>query len=238
MHAVQSERMMQVNSALMIHGAGGGGWEWDVWRRVFVAAGWRVSAPDLQPSAAGLGETTLDDYQAQVHVWLETRRPRVVVGASLGGLLALRCHPAARGATLVLVNPMPPANFAGVVPLGGRYPDLVLWRRSASLASTARSLPDADPTTWQIAWRRWRDESGAVMNAASSGVPVEHPRAPILMVISDGDADVPAATSRALASALGADVLACADASHVGPLLGRHASDIAERVLAWLRLRS
>lgn len=229
---------MQVKTALMIHGAGGGGWEWDVWRRVFAAAGWHVSAPDLQPSAAGLGATTLDDYESQVRHWIRTTSPCLVLGASLGGLLALRCHPAARGATLVLVNPMSSAGLPGVAPLGLRYPVLMPWRRSASLTSTARSLPDAEPTTWHAAWRRWRDESGAVMNAAASGVPTERPDAPVLIVISDRDADVPAATSCALASALGADVLACADASHVGPLLGRHASDIAERVLAWLRLRS
>lgn len=229
---------MQVNSALMIHGAGGGGWEWDVWRRVFLAAGWRVSTPDLRPAAAGLAATTLDDYEAQVHAWIHAASPDVVVGASLGGLLALRCSSATRTAPLVLVNPMPPAGWPGIVPLGKRYPDLVPWRRGASLPSTARALPDADAATWQLAWRRWRDESGAVMNAASAGVSIERPHAQTLIVISERDDDVPASTSRALAEALGADILDCAGASHVGPLLGHAAADVAERVLAWLRLRS
>ena len=89
---------MQVNSALMIHGAGGGGWEWDVWRRVFLAAGWRVSTPDLRPAAAGLAATTLDDYEAQVHAWIHAASPDVVVGASLGGLLALNVATQAQAA--------------------------------------------------------------------------------------------------------------------------------------------
>ena len=229
---------MQVNSALMIHGAGGGGWEWDVWRRVFAAAGWRVSSPDLMPAAAGLSATALDDYEAQVRAWIDAASPDVVIGASLGGLLALRCSSAQRTAPLVLVNPMPPAGQAGIVPLGRRYPDLVPWRHGASLPSTARALPDADATTWQISWRRWRDESGAVMNAASAGVPIERSDARTLIVISERDDDVPPSSSRALADALRADTLDSAGASHVGPLLGRAAADVAERVLAWLRLRS
>ena len=226
---------MQVNSALMIHGAGGGGWEWEVWRRVFAAAGWRVSAPDLQPVADGLEATTLADYEAQVRDWIRAAQPEVVIGASLGGLLALR---AAGDARRVLVNPLPPAGFPGVPTSATRYPARVPWRATASLASTARALPDADATTWHQAWRRWRDESGAVMNAAATGVPAAVPTTPTLVLASEADDDVPATTSRALAHALAADLLACAGASHVGPLLGRQAPDIAGRVLAWLRLRS
>ena len=40
---------------VFVHGAGGGGWEWAVWARVFAAAGIAVAAPDLRPAAAGLG---------------------------------------------------------------------------------------------------------------------------------------------------------------------------------------
>src|SRR5688572_28720195 len=96
----------QTRSALMVHGAGGGGWEWNVWARVFAAHGWRVEAPDLQPVAAGLAATRLRDYAAQVAGSLaRLPLPRVVVGASLGGLLALRC--AADADALVLINPLP-----------------------------------------------------------------------------------------------------------------------------------
>src|SRR5262245_22654140 len=41
-------------TVLMIPGAGGGGWEWGIWQRVFEAAGWRVFAPDLVPGEGGL----------------------------------------------------------------------------------------------------------------------------------------------------------------------------------------
>ena len=54
--------------------------------------------------------TRLQDYQAQVRAALAALpRPRVLVGASLGGLLALD---AAEGAdAVVLVNPLPPVPW-------------------------------------------------------------------------------------------------------------------------------
>ncbi|MBY4597759.1 alpha/beta fold hydrolase, partial [bacterium BD-1] len=77
------------HGAVFVHGAGGGGWEWAAWRRVFAAAGWNALAPDLWPAPAGLAATSLADYAVQVRGWLAAApRPRVLVGASLGGLLA------------------------------------------------------------------------------------------------------------------------------------------------------
>ncbi len=229
---------MQVKSVLMIHGAGGGGWEWAVWSRVFTAAGWRVSTPDLMPSPSGLVHTSLDDYERQVRDWIRSVQPSLIIGASLGGLLALSCAAEVASARLVLVNPMPPPGIGELPLLQRRWPSEIPWRRGASLASTAAALPDADASTWQVAWRRWRDESGAVMSAASSGCDISLPTSSVLMLISAADADVPATTTRALAIALAADVIELAGASHVGPLLGRDAAAVADRVLAWSRLRS
>lgn len=229
---------MQVKSVLMIHGAGGGGWEWAVWSRVFTAAGWRVSTPDLMPSPGGLVHTSLDDYERQVRDWIRSVQPSLIIGASLGGLLALSCAAEVASARLVLVNPMPPADIAGVPVLQQHWSPEVAWQRSASLISTAAALPDADASTWQLAWRRWRNESGAVLAAASSRCGIPLPTSPALMLVSGMDDDVPATTTRALAVALGADVLELGNASHVGPLLGRDAATVATRVLAWSRLRS
>ena len=54
--------------------------------------------------------THIEDYQAQVRAALAALpRPRVLVGASLGGLLAAMNAGAADA--LVLVNPMPPRGL-------------------------------------------------------------------------------------------------------------------------------
>ena len=218
---------------LMIHGAGGGGWEWNVWRGVFEAADFAVAAPDLMPADGGIAATRFEDYAAQVA--RVAGEGDVLVGASLGGLLALACAPALRPAALVLVNALPPAPWHSMLPAREAYPALIPWGSDASLAGTRKAMPDADDAACLYAFRRWRDESGAVMNAARGGVVVERPACPVLVFASELDVDVPAAASAALADAYGASLIRVLGASHVGPLLGRSAATSATQAIAWLR---
>jgi pimeloyl-ACP methyl ester carboxylesterase len=219
-------------AAVFVHGAGGGGWEWNVWARVFAAHGYEVHAPDLMAGPQGLAATTLGDYAAQAGGWLGAARREqqggrlVLVGASLGGLLALMKADAADA--LVLVNPLPPDGL----PSPPR-PAVVPWGREASLAGTRRAMPDADDAAALYAFRRWRDESGRVLDQACAGVAIAPVRAPVLVLASDGDEDVPPAASEALARQLGAR-LHCWPGSHVGPLLGRRAAEAAEQAVEWL----
>src|SRR5690606_37799591 len=146
---------------LMVHGGGGGGWEWSIWRGVFEARGVRVCAPDLQPSPLGLAATGLDFYLAQVRQALRRLpRPCALVGASHGGLLALEC--AGEPEALVVVTPLPPAPGHAQRPRR-EWPDVTPWQRDARLTGTRRALPDADEATALFASRHWRDESGRAM---------------------------------------------------------------------------
>ena len=56
--------------ALMVHGAGGGAWEWLIWQRVFAAAGAQTQAFDLLPHGA-LAATHYSHYLAQVQSQIE-----------------------------------------------------------------------------------------------------------------------------------------------------------------------
>jgi pimeloyl-ACP methyl ester carboxylesterase len=219
--------------AVGVHGAGAGGWEWAIWRRVFAAAGIAWQAPDLQPVAAGLAATTLEDYSVQVARWIAAaraaypQRPLALVGASLGGLLAA-LHADAADA-LVLVNPMPPQGLPGPAETAPVRP----WRRTASLAGTRRALGDADPFAALLAFRQWRDESAQVLAAARAGCTVAPPACPCLILASADDEDVPAATSIALAERWRATLIR-SPGTHVAPLLGRHAAVNAAHVADWL----
>lgn len=220
--------------ALLLHGAGGGAWEWNRWREVFDAWGVAAHAIDLQPAAAGLAATRLDDYRAQAHAALRALpRPRVAIGASLGGLLATAC--ADEADAVALVNPIPPAPWVHALP-PREWPDVVPWRREARLAATRRALPDADDATALFAFRHWRDESGAVLREASAGVAMERPRCPVLCVVSDADEDVPPAIGARFANDWRAGFIRV-PGSHVGPLLGRDAHRCAQLALDWLHLR-
>lgn len=267
---------METNRWLLLHGAGGGGWEWVIWDRVLRARGIAAVAPDLMPVAQGLAATTLADYreqaeaavralgipQAQVDVIGRAAGSRaeqggaggcapgspaerggaagcaagvsVVVGASLGGLLAMKVATAVPLRALVLVNPLPPAPWHAMLPPRAASPAVIPWGRTASLASTRRALPDASDATREWAWRRWRDESGAVVDAARAGVLQARPTCPVLVIASEADDDVPVAASAALAQAWGASLWRLPGASHVGPLLGRGAAACAEQVAAWV----
>ena len=224
--------MTAARAALLVHGAGGGGWEWNVWRGVFEAAGMAVAAPNLQPVAAGLAVTGFDDYLRQARDALRVLpRPRVAVGASLGGLLALGIADDADA--VVLVNPLPPAPWHASLP-SRPWPDVVPWRRQARLEGTRRALPEADEATSLFAFRHWRDESGAVLRAACDGMPFVRPSCPVLFIVSRGDEDVPPAIPLAMAADWQADVLQTVSRSHVGPLLGHGAGGAATQAVEWL----
>lgn len=215
---------------MLVHGAGGGAWEWNLWRGVLAARGLIVAAPELQPHPAGLAATGFDDYAMQVRAALEAMpRPRALIGASLGGLLALRCVDAADA--VVLVNPLPPMPWSDRLPPRTEE-EVVPWRTTARLSGTRRALPDSDDATALFAFRHWRDESGWVLRDARAAA-IERPTVPLLCIASADDEDVPAATTEALAAAWGGECWRV-PGGHVSPLLGRQAPALARRVADWL----
>jgi len=223
-------------ACLLIHGAGGDAWEWTLWREVFAAGGVHADALSLVPGAGGLAATRFDDYLDQVCAALaRLPRPRVAVGASLGGLLAACAAETADA--LVLVNPLPPAPWHAQLP-ARQWPEIVRWGSSARLAGTRLALPDADPATVIEAMRGWRDESGEVLRATHAGIDVARPPVPVLCIVSRADDDVPPAATRALAASWDADLLVCDTGSHVGPLLGVAAAGVARQARDWIRRRS
>jgi pimeloyl-ACP methyl ester carboxylesterase len=221
-------------AALFLHGGGGGGWEWRRWSAVWRAHGITVHAPDLQPQPAGLGSTRWEDYAGQVRAQLDCLpSPRILVGASLGGLLAAEA--AASADALILINPLPPAPLHRQLPARD-WPEVVPWRRLARLPGTRAAMPGADSASALAAFRHWRDESGPVLRHAAAGVEVPPPACPTLVIASLDDTDVPAALSRSLAQAWQADWLEV-DGGHVDPLLGRQAATLAAQAVDWLNRR-
>lgn len=189
-----------------------------------------MRAPDLLPVAAGLTRTRWSDYRAQVEAAVDDVDPHCIVGASLGGLLALASAP--RTHALVLINALPPAPWPVQVPTRS-WPAQVAWRLHARLDSTRRALPDADEATVLHAFRHWRDESGAVLRAASEGIELPPPRKPCLLISTRDDADVPPRVAHAMAGSWEADLLHVRG-GHLSPLMGPLAAAIAGQAVEWM----
>ncbi|MDX1932156.1 MAG: alpha/beta hydrolase [Capsulimonadales bacterium] len=226
---------MSIRTAVLIHGAGGGGWEFDLWLPVFEKAGVRPVVFDLVPAKGGPESTTFDDYVEQVRAQVPRTGRFALIGASLGGILSLKVAEQARPAALVLVNSVPPAGVGPPNP-SPPYPEIVRWA-NGPLEETRLAMPDSDEATIQKAWKRWRDESGTVLNAITKKIPVRKPACPTLVVIGAEDTDIRPTTSVALADWAKADVLRYAGMSHVGPLLGRRAPEVAGTIVQWLKSR-
>lgn len=223
---------------LCVHGAGAGGWEWNQWQRVIEAHGFSAIAPDLQPAANGLAKTRFEDYRAQVIGWSrqQAHAPIILVGASLGGLLALSAALEIAAAALILINPMPPAGIVAN-PLGKPNPAILHWGQQRSIISTRQAMTDADDAACLYAFRRWRDESGLALEQARLGIKVEFPPCPVLVMASQGDDEIPVVVSRALANRCSGDFELLTGCTHVGPLLGNEGARIAARAVEWLTTR-
>lgn len=222
------------NLVVMVHGAGGGGWEYDFWKPVFEKAGWRVVAKDLLPAKGGLERTKFTDYVGQVEAW--SKRPKgaklVLVGASMGGILALKAAETLHPDALVLVDSVPPKGIGPARPQHD-YPPIIKWA-NGPIKDTRDSMPDSDEKTIQWAWKRWRDESGGVLSTISQGVSVKPPTCPVLVIIGEKDTDVDPASGREMAKKFHGDIHFYQGMSHVGPLLSTRATEVASSAQAWV----
>lgn len=225
--------------ALFVHGAGARGAQWAVWRRRFAAAGVPSIAPDREPAPAGLDATRWGDQLAQVREALATLRrgddgaPALVVGASLGGLLALAAV-AERpdGIALVLVNPLPPSPWASSLPPETIDGPRRAWSTHGRFASTDRALPGRPFPERHAAFHAWRDESAALLREARAGLAVPMPAVPVLVIAAEHDDVVPADLVSRFALDSGASLLRV-PGDHLGPVMGEGAATAAGLALAW-----
>jgi len=100
---------------VMIHGAFCGGWVFAQWRALFEARGFVVHTPTLRhhssavEGTASLGGVGVRDYCADIGALVDSLdSPPVIVGHSLGGLLAQMLAAAGRARALVLLAPLAP----------------------------------------------------------------------------------------------------------------------------------
>jgi pimeloyl-ACP methyl ester carboxylesterase len=206
---------------LFVHGAFCGGWAFDAFRVPFERAGYETHAPHLPHHERGgdlerLAQTGLGDYAAAVaHYAKGLEAPPVIIGHSLGGLVAQLAAARAPCAGLVLLGPSAPwgvmpttldehgASF-GLTLLGDYWrraipPDYRVARQSTldrlsrddARKAFARFVPESGRAVMEtVQW--WLDHSMA------SAAPVYRIACPVLAIGGGQDRVNPPSTIKRL----------------------------------------
>jgi pimeloyl-ACP methyl ester carboxylesterase len=245
-----------MTAIVMVHGAFCGGWVFEDFRAPFEAAGFDVVTPDLRghgaddPSGAVIG-VSMTDYAADIaRLCADFPEPPVLLGHSMGGLVAQLAARKASIRALVLLAPSPPWGVAGssleeaatafgvqmmgAFSSGALQPDKGLMR--------AYSLDRVPKAEREEAVARLRPESALAVRetlnwwldpfmTTSVGPGAIH--APSLVISGQGDVVHSPGTARATAERLGATFKTMPGMSHW--LVGEPGwEDVAQAALRWL----
>jgi pimeloyl-ACP methyl ester carboxylesterase len=244
---------------VFVHGAFCGGWAFDAFRAPFEAAGFDTHAPDLpfhgpDSDQAGLAQSGVRSYAKAVAEFCRTlAAPPVLVGHSLGGLVAQMAVTRLDTAGLVLLAPSAPW---GVLPTtleehGSNFGLTLLgdyWRRPVQPEYTVArhaSLDRLNSAEARATFGRFVPESGrAVMEVMqwwldptmATAAPTYRIASPVLALAGGKDRVNPASTVRRIANRFPASQ----SAFHEFPamshwLIGEPGWDeVAQLSIAWL----
>ncbi len=243
----------------MIHGAFCGPWAFDKFRAPFESEGYAVHAPVLRhhdegakPSRA-LGSTSLLDYANDLQAFIgELGAPPILIGHSLGGLLAQMLAARGLARALVLLAPCPPW---GVLPstlfeIAAAQAMLMtgsLWNqilRPDYDVAAAHSLDRLPAVERKHVFSRFVPESGLATSEImhwgwdakrASHVAADEVRCPILCLAGQHDKINPPTTMRRLAARYGDRIVFEELTGHSHWLIGEPGWDkVAARSIAWL----
>jgi pimeloyl-ACP methyl ester carboxylesterase len=222
-------------TVIFAHGAFCGGWAFERFRQPFAARGLACLAPDMRGHGARSGATaglSMADYAADLARLVASQaEPPILIGHSLGGLVAQMAAARAPVQALILLAPSPPWGVAGgslgeAVSAVSLYALGAFWlqaiepdygsARGYSLdrltsaerhAIFERMVPESGRALWEtLNW--WLDPM------ATTSVTPSAITAPVLALSGERDAIHPPSTVSQVIERLGGDFRMLKDMSH------------------------
>lgn len=239
---------------LMVHGAFSGGWSFDAFKAPFEAAGHRCATPDLPghgADAAHVASFSMTDYASAIVGQIEaSAKPPIVVGHSMGGLVALMAASRAKVSGLILIAPSSPwgvaantlegaAKALGMIGLNAYWGQAVPPDRQAFEAFSVDRMAEAER---KAIFAKLVPESGRAISetinwwldpSMTTRVAPEEVKAPILLLAGARDHVQSLATLRQTADRYSAELKVFPQMSHW--LIGEPGwEDVADAALAWI----
>ncbi|MFN3521097.1 MAG: alpha/beta fold hydrolase [Phenylobacterium sp.] len=241
---------------VMVHGAFCGAWVFDTFRKPFEAAGHEVICPDLRghapddPPQAVAGVSMADYASDIVGLCASLAEPPILIGHSMGGLVAQLAARRAALRALVLLAPSAPwgvmgssieeaVTAVGLHALGPYWIQAIPPDKGLMLAYSLDRVP---PGARRPVLERLRPESGRAVwetlnwwldPLMTTSIGLRAPGVPALAMVGERDVVHPPPTVKQTAQRIGAEFLVLPGMSHWLP--GEPGwEEVAEITLGWL----
>jgi pimeloyl-ACP methyl ester carboxylesterase len=233
---------------LLVHGMHGGSWYLRSWLYAAAHAGWDAWALNLRGHHGSrpvqdLGRVSVLDYVDDVHDCLRTLREAVVIGHSMGGLVAQKAAEGGRVRAAVFATSAAPKDIRAVTwPVLWRMPRYILpILRSRAFTigpDDATALLGNRMTPEQRAWAypQLVAESGRAAREMALGAVAVDPagiRCPTLVLSAEHDRITPVSVERKIAARYGSEYIEAAGHAHL-LMLEEGWEQPFGKVLSWL----
>jgi pimeloyl-ACP methyl ester carboxylesterase len=226
-------------AVVLVHGAANSASVWTFWREALERRGFAVRAPDLRGHGAradvDLSRTGMADYATDVVAAARGLPRPVLVGWSMGGLVAMMAASALRAVGCVGLAPSTPARrFDPTIALRAGTFGAEVYGITSSDPEAQPMMADLDLEERRIALASLGRESQLARDERQAGIVIESLPCPLLIVTGTADTQWP--RERYADLPLAAEHLS-ADASHWGLVLNRRTlAALIPRVIQWIEL--